>query len=176
MKVSVEIITGTFIDTEVRENATVKELKEKIATDVKLSVKRLILVVGGEDERRMVMEDEDEMTLRDLGVIEDSHMYLFFKHPDLVHKEERSQGGGGGGDDASMEEISSDAENRGETEEEEKTKIDGEEEGKAMKSTEEDSRDAEVEEGEKEKNGEEEKDAAAECEKEEAKEGEEVEV
>lgn len=171
MKVSVEIITGTFIDTEVRENATVKELKEKIATDVKLSVKRLILVVGDEDERRMVMEDEDEMMLRDLGVIEDSHMYLFFKHPDLVYKEERSHGGG---DDASMEEISSDAESRGETEEEEKAKIDGEEEGKAMK-TEEESRDAEVE-GEKEKNGEEAKDAAVVDEKEEAKEGEDVEV
>lgn len=102
------------------------------------------------------MEDEDEMMLRDLGVIEDSHMYLFFKHPDLVYKEERSQGGD---DDASMEDISSDAESRGETEEEEKAKIDGEEEGKAMK-TEEESRDAEVEEGEKENNGEEAKVAA----------------
>ncbi|CAH8382023.1 unnamed protein product [Eruca vesicaria subsp. sativa] len=74
MKVSVEIITGTFIDTEVNEDATVRELKEKIATEVQLSVSRLILMVGHEEERRMVMEDEDEMMLKDLGVREDSHI------------------------------------------------------------------------------------------------------
>ncbi|RID69560.1 hypothetical protein BRARA_C01648 [Brassica rapa] len=144
MKVNVEVITGTFIDAEVSENATVKELKEKIATEVKLSVKRLILVVEDEEEsRRFVKDDEDEMKLIDLGVKEDSHMYLFFKHPDLVFKEERSQGRGDG---ASTEEISSEAESkRGNKEEYEEAK--GEEEDIAMKNGE-----------EEEKNGEETKD------------------
>ncbi|KAF8056810.1 hypothetical protein N665_1267s0012 [Sinapis alba] len=156
MKVSVEIITGTFIDAEVSENATVKELKEKIATEVKLSVKRLILVVKDKEEiRRMVKDDEDEMKLIDLGVKEDSHMYLFFKHPDLVYKEERSQGRG---DDASVEEVSSEAESkRGNKEADEEAK--GEEEDIAMKNGEED-RDVKVEDGEQEKkkDGEETKD------------------
>ncbi|KAF8096076.1 hypothetical protein N665_0318s0025 [Sinapis alba] len=149
MKISVEVITGTFIDAEVSENATVKELKEKIATEVKLSVKRLILVVKDKEEiRRMVKDDEDEMKLIDLGVKEDSHMYLFFKHPDLVYKEERSQGRG---DDASVEEVSSEAESkRGNKEEDEEAK--GEEEDIAMKNGEEDR------EQEKKKNGEETKD------------------
>ncbi|CAN7006670.1 hypothetical protein IGI04_010263 [Brassica rapa subsp. trilocularis] len=144
MKVNVEIITGTFIDAEVNESATVQELKEKIATEVKLSVKRLILVVEDEEEsRRLVKDDEDEMKLIDLGVKEDSHMYLFFKHPDLVSKEERSQGRG---DDASTEEISSEAESkRGNKEEYEEAK--GEEEDIAMTNGE-----------EEEKNGEETKD------------------
>ncbi|CAH8390941.1 unnamed protein product [Eruca vesicaria subsp. sativa] len=151
MKVSVEIITGTFIHAEVNENATVKELKEKIATEVKLSVKRLILVVGdGEEIRRMVKDDEDEMKLMDLGVKEDSHMYLFFKHPDLVYKEERSQGRV---DDASVEEVSSEAESKRENKEENE-EAKGEEEDIAMKNGEED-RDVKVEE---KKNGEEAKD------------------
>ncbi|KAG5396586.1 hypothetical protein IGI04_018400 [Brassica rapa subsp. trilocularis] len=47
----------------------VKKLKEKIATKVKLSVKRLILVLLDEEERRMVTDDEDEMKLKYLGVI-----------------------------------------------------------------------------------------------------------
>ncbi|KAF8108758.1 hypothetical protein N665_0104s0075 [Sinapis alba] len=116
MRISVEIITGTFINTEVTENATVKELKEKIAKEVQLSVRRLILVVGDEEEiRRVVMEDEDETLLIDLGVREDSHMYLFFKLPDLVYKEERSQGKG---DDACMEEIAESKRGNGEEAEE----------------------------------------------------------
>ena len=45
-----------------------KKLKEKIATKVKLSVKRLILVLLDEEERRMVTDDEDEMKLKYLGV------------------------------------------------------------------------------------------------------------
>ncbi|KAJ0261976.1 Ubiquitin-like superfamily protein [Hirschfeldia incana] len=144
MKVNVEIITGTFIDAEVSENATVKELKEKIAKEVKLSMKRLILLVGGGEEiRRMVKDDEDEMELTDLGVKEDSHMYLFFKHPDFVCKEDRSQGRG---DDASVEEVSSEAESkRGNKEEDEESK--GEEEDVAKKNG-----------GEEEQNGEETKD------------------
>lgn len=154
MKVSVEIITGTFIDTEVSENATVKELKEKIATEVKLSVKRLILVVkDGEESRRLVKDDEDEMKLIDLGVKEDSHVYLFFKHPDLVCKEDRSQGRV---DDASVEEVSSEAESkRGNKEkgEEAKEKIDGEEEDVGIKNGEEDR-----EEEKKKNNGEKRKD------------------
>lgn len=44
------------------------KLKEKIATKVKLSVKRLILVLLDEEERRMVTDDEDEMKLKYLGV------------------------------------------------------------------------------------------------------------
>lgn len=148
MKLSVEIITGTFIDTVVSENATVKELKEKISTEVTLPVKRLILVVGNEKERRMLMDDEDEIMLRDLGVREDSHMYLFIKNLDLVSKEERSQEG----DDVSVEEISSEAESRRrENEEDEKAKISGEDEDKEMKNEEE-------EEEEKEKDREDTKD------------------
>lgn len=115
MRVSVEIITGTFINTEVGENATVKELKEKIANEVQLSVRRLILVVGHEEQRRMVREDEDETMLIDLGVREDSHMYLFFKHPDLVYKEERSQGIE---DDDCTEEIAESKRGNGEEDEE----------------------------------------------------------
>ncbi|KAL0710581.1 hypothetical protein Bca4012_017559 [Brassica carinata] len=150
MKVNVEIITGTFIDAEVSENATVKELKEKIAKEVKLSVKRLILLVGnGEEIRRMVKDDEDEMKLTDLGVKEDSHIYLFFKHPDLVCKEERSQGRG---DDASVEEVSSEAESKRGNKEEDEEAAKGEEEDIAMKNGEEDR------EEEKKKNGEETKD------------------
>ncbi|CAN8315720.1 unnamed protein product [Cochlearia groenlandica] len=145
MKVSVEIITGTFIDTDVSENATVRNLKEKLAKEVKLSVNRLILVVRydeeeeeGEDQerRRMVMEDEDEMLLRDLGVGEDSHVYLFFKHLDLVSKEDRSQERGDHDDD------DDNAKSKREEEEEE-----------AMKNGHE-----KLEEEEKENNGEESKD------------------
>ncbi|KAL1216972.1 hypothetical protein V5N11_013898 [Cardamine amara subsp. amara] len=157
MKVTVEILTGTFIDTEVNENATVRDLKENIATELKLPVKRLILLVGDDENRRIVMENEDEMMLRDLGVIEDSHMYLFFMHPDLVFEKERSR---------EEEEISSDAENR-RGNEEDKANINGhEEEDKAMKIDEK----AEGEEEEKEKNGEEKDNDGV---KEEAKESEE---
>lgn len=130
MRVSVEIITGTFINTEVGENATVKELKEKIANEVQLSVRRLILVVGHEEQRRMVREDEDETMLIDLGVREDSHMYLFFKHPDLVYKEERSQGIE---DDDCTEEIAESKRGNGEEDEEAEEKTDGEDEDTAMK-------------------------------------------
>ncbi|AEC08673.1 unnamed protein product [Arabidopsis thaliana] len=169
MKVSVEIITGTFIDTDVSEDATVKQMKEKIAVEVKLPVTRLILVIGDEETRRLVMEDEDDMMLRDLGVGEDSHIYLFFKHPDLVSKEERSKGED---DDDPMEEVSSEAESgRGNEEEVEKAKIDGEEEDQAMKDEEED-RDVKVEEDEEEK--EKEKDGEAKYVKEEAREVEEA--
>ncbi|KAF3513557.1 hypothetical protein F2Q69_00001494 [Brassica cretica] len=146
MKVNVEVITGTFIDAEVSENATVKELKERIATEVKLSVKRLILVVEDEEEsRRLVKDDEDEMKLIDLGVKEDAHMYLFFKHPDLVYKEEKSQGRG---DNASVEELSSEAESkRGNKEEDEDAK--GEEKDIAVKNGEETKDDDNVEDGKK---------------------------
>ncbi|KFK31129.1 hypothetical protein AALP_AA6G071700 [Arabis alpina] len=159
MKLNVEIITGTFVDTEVSENATVKELKEKISTEMKLPVKRLILVVGNEEERRMLMDDGDEMILRDLGIREDTHMYLFFMHLDLVSKEEGSQEG----DDVSVEEISSEAESRrienGEEEEDDdKAKIHGKDEDKEMNIEEED-KDEKVEHGEeKEKDREETKD------------------
>ncbi|CAA0374103.1 unnamed protein product [Arabidopsis thaliana] len=169
MKVSVEIITGTFIDTDVSEDATVKQMKEKIAVEVKLPVTRLILVIGDEETRRLVMEDEDDMMLRDLGVGEDSHIYLFFKHPDLVSKEERSKGED---DDDPMEEVSSEADSgRGNEEEVEKAKIDGQEEDQAMKDEEED-RDVKVEEDEEEK--EKEKDGEAKYVKEEAREVEEA--
>ncbi|XP_010513132.1 PREDICTED: troponin T, skeletal muscle-like [Camelina sativa] len=159
MKVSVEIITGTFIDTDVSEDATVKELKEKVSAEVKLPVTRLILVIGDEGERRMVMEDEDETRLRDLEMGEWSHMYLFFKHPDLVSEEEKRSNGGGEDDDP-MEEVSSDAESRRRNEEE---NINGEEEDdKEMKSEEEEEgRDEKVEdekEEEKEENGDKAKD------------------
>ncbi|KAG2308839.1 hypothetical protein Bca52824_028587 [Brassica carinata] len=155
MRVNVEIITGTFINTEVSETATVKELKEKIAKEVQLSVRRLILVVGHEEERRMVREDEDETMLINLGVREDSHMYLFFKHPDLVYKEERSQEKGDG---ACMEEVSSEAESNrgnGQEDEEAKAEIYGGEENIEMKNGEED-RDVNVDYREKEKKNEEE--------------------
>ncbi|CAN6834239.1 unnamed protein product [Brassica oleracea] len=134
MRVSVEIITGTFINTEVSENATVKELKEKIAKEVQLSVRRLILVVGNEEERRMVMEDEDETMLIDLGVREDSHMYLFFKHPDFGYKEESSQGKK---DDASMEETAESKRRNGEEDEEAEAETDCEDEDTSMKNGEE---------------------------------------
>ncbi|VVB07408.1 unnamed protein product [Arabis nemorensis] len=153
MKLSVEIITGTFIDTVVSENATVKQLKEKISTEVKLPVRRLILVFGNEEERRMLMDDEDEIMLRDLGMREDSHMYLFIKNLDLVSMEERSLEG----DDVSMEEISSEAESRRrENEEDEKVKIDGEDEDKQMKNEEEEEKEKDREDTKDDDNAEEE--------------------
>ncbi|XP_010543074.1 PREDICTED: uncharacterized protein LOC104816105 [Tarenaya hassleriana] len=90
MKVTVEIVTGTYMVKEVSENATVRNLKEEIAAELNLPAKRLILLVGENESRRVVMDYEDEVSLLDLGVSDGSHMYLFFKHLDLVSREENA--------------------------------------------------------------------------------------
>ncbi|KZV20197.1 ubiquitin family protein [Dorcoceras hygrometricum] len=76
MKVVAEILTGGLFYVEVEEEATAKELKEKIADQENLPINRLILMLDAEQRDFM---NKDDISLKEYGVQDGSHVYIFFE-------------------------------------------------------------------------------------------------
>ncbi|KAL7000169.1 hypothetical protein U1Q18_001319 [Sarracenia purpurea var. burkii] len=76
MRVVVEILTGTLFYIQVKENATVADLKKEIGAQENLPSDRLILILGGVNLSCLMIENE--LSLVDYGVQDGSHVYLFF--------------------------------------------------------------------------------------------------
>lgn len=74
MKVVMENLTGTLCYIEVKNDATIKDLKKEIESQQKLPGDRLILVVHG----LVIGKEEENMSLFDCGIHDGSHIYLFF--------------------------------------------------------------------------------------------------
>ncbi|KAJ8636835.1 hypothetical protein MRB53_011102 [Persea americana] len=73
MELVLEILTGKLFHVQIEQNATVKELKKKIAMQEALPEHRLILVL-----RSGPLMKEDQFSLADYGVKEGSQIYVFF--------------------------------------------------------------------------------------------------
>ncbi|OMO55542.1 hypothetical protein CCACVL1_27198 [Corchorus capsularis] len=80
MKVVVEILTGSLFNVEVGDDATLGDLKKEIATQQSLPEDRMMLMIG-DDESRVVIDQEDGAALVDCGVQDGCHVYLFFNLP-----------------------------------------------------------------------------------------------
>ncbi|KAL6521978.1 hypothetical protein OROMI_031855 [Orobanche minor] len=80
MKLIAEILTGSLFYVEIEEDATIQNLKSKIGNQEKLPTSRLILMLDADDERYLL--GNDEFSLKDYGVQDGSHIYIFFQLPD----------------------------------------------------------------------------------------------
>ncbi|KAL6504402.1 hypothetical protein OROGR_026325 [Orobanche gracilis] len=80
MKLMAEILTGSLFYVEIEEDATIQNLKNKIGNQEHLPTGRLILMLDADDERYLL--DNDEISLKDYGVQDGSHIYIFFQLPD----------------------------------------------------------------------------------------------
>lgn len=78
MRVVIEILTGTLFYIEVKDDATVADLKKEIGFQEQLPFDRLILLVEGGNDERLLMS-ENECSLHEYGVEDGSHVYLFFE-------------------------------------------------------------------------------------------------
>ncbi|XP_011074515.1 uncharacterized protein LOC105159224 [Sesamum indicum] len=76
MKLVAEILTGSLFFVEVEDDATVGDLKKKIGEQENLPTERLILMLDA-DERLLL--DRNDVCLKDYGVQDSSHLYIFFK-------------------------------------------------------------------------------------------------
>ncbi|KAK4387536.1 hypothetical protein Sango_2360200 [Sesamum angolense] len=76
MKLVAEILTGSLFFVEVEDNATVGDLKKKIGEQEHLPTRRLILILNA-DERLLL--NGNDVCLKDYGVQDSSHIYIFFK-------------------------------------------------------------------------------------------------
>ncbi|KAK4434501.1 hypothetical protein Salat_0612900 [Sesamum alatum] len=76
MKLVAEILTGSLIYVEVGEDATVGDLQKKIGEQENLPTGRLMLMLDG-DERFLL--NRTDVCLKDYGVRDSSHIYIFFK-------------------------------------------------------------------------------------------------
>lgn len=79
MRVAIEILTGRLFYVEMKDDATVSDLKKKIGFQEQLPFDRLILLVGGNESFIM---SESELSLEDYGIKDGSHVYLFFDNVD----------------------------------------------------------------------------------------------
>lgn len=77
MRVVIEILTGTLFYIEVKDDATVADLKKEIGFQEQLPFDRLILLVDGGNERLLM--SANECSLHEYGVEDGSHVYLFFE-------------------------------------------------------------------------------------------------
>lgn len=77
MKVVVEVLTGTLFYIQVKNYATIGDLKKEIGSQQKLPCDRMILLLDN-DKSRLMSQDQDEVSLVDCGVKDGSHIYLFF--------------------------------------------------------------------------------------------------
>lgn len=67
MKVVVEVLTGTLFYIQVKNDATIGDLKKEIGSQQKLSCDRMILLLDN-DKGRLMSQDQDEVSLVDCGV------------------------------------------------------------------------------------------------------------
>ncbi|KAK6130966.1 hypothetical protein DH2020_035292 [Rehmannia glutinosa] len=72
-----EILTGRLFYIEIGQDATVRDLKKEIGNQENLPTDRLILMLNADGERYLL--DKDEVSLKDCGVEDGSHIYIFFK-------------------------------------------------------------------------------------------------
>ncbi|KAG2397312.1 hypothetical protein LR48_Vigan08g118300 [Vigna angularis] len=87
MKVVMENLTGTLCYIEVKNDATVEDLKKEIERQQKVAGDRLILVLHGDNESLIIGKEEENMSLFDCGIQDGSHIYLFFNplNHDSIH-------------------------------------------------------------------------------------------
>ncbi|KAG8389959.1 hypothetical protein BUALT_Bualt01G0033700 [Buddleja alternifolia] len=78
MKLVIEILTGSLFYVEVGEDATVANLKKQIGDQENLPTDRLILMLDAADQQRYLLVN-DETSVKDYGVKDSSHIYLFFE-------------------------------------------------------------------------------------------------
>ncbi|GAB2215013.1 hypothetical protein Droror1_Dr00019386 [Drosera rotundifolia] len=83
MKLSVEILTGSFFYVQVGEDATLHDLKRAISDQENLSFERLILYLHDNQSGLMI---GDDICLKEFGLGNYSHIYLFFSPVDAVAK------------------------------------------------------------------------------------------
>ncbi|XP_057785836.1 uncharacterized protein LOC131025618 [Salvia miltiorrhiza] len=76
MKLVAEILTGSLFYVEVGADATVGDLKKEIGKQENLPGDRLILLLDAEERYSL---DKDEASLKDYGVEDSSHIYIFFQ-------------------------------------------------------------------------------------------------
>lgn len=76
MKVVTEVLTGGQFYVEVEEEATVRDLKNKIANQENLPIDRLILML---DAQQCDVMNQDDVYLKEYGVQEGSRIYIFFE-------------------------------------------------------------------------------------------------
>ncbi|KAH6816904.1 hypothetical protein C2S51_000507 [Perilla frutescens var. frutescens] len=81
MKLVAEILTGTLFYVEVEEDATVGDLKKEIGKQENLPGDRLILLLDAEERYAL---DKDEAALKDYGIEDSSHIYIFFQPQDSI--------------------------------------------------------------------------------------------
>lgn len=81
MKLVAEILTGSLFYVEVGEDATVGDLKKAIGKQENLPGDRLILLLDAEERYSL---DKDEASLKDYGVGDSSHIYIFFRPQDNI--------------------------------------------------------------------------------------------
>ncbi|KAL4327870.1 hypothetical protein HN51_035132 [Arachis hypogaea] len=82
MKVVVENLTGTLFYIQVKNDATIHDLKREIEAQQKLPFERLILVVDADHTPLMSKEEEERVSLAEYGVQDGSHVYLFLNPVD----------------------------------------------------------------------------------------------
>jgi len=82
MKVVVENLTGTLSYVEVKNDATVEDLKKEIEAQQKLPCDRLLLVLHADNESLIMGKEEEKLSLFDCGIHDGSHIYLFFSSVD----------------------------------------------------------------------------------------------
>lgn len=84
MKLVAEILTGSLFHVEVEEDATVGDLKRAIGEQENLPGDRLILLLDAPDDEERYAMDDDEVSLKDYGVEDSSHIYIFFQYADSI--------------------------------------------------------------------------------------------
>ncbi|XP_022136124.1 uncharacterized protein LOC111007894 [Momordica charantia] len=92
MKLAVENLTGSLFHIQVKDDATVSDLKAEISAhhNNDLPSDRLIFIAD-DNPGRPISKDDDGFSLVDCGVKDGSHIYIFF-HP-LDHEDDRDHGG-----------------------------------------------------------------------------------
>ncbi|KAG6408750.1 hypothetical protein SASPL_131771 [Salvia splendens] len=81
MKLVAEILTGNLFYVEVGEDDTVANLKKAIGKQENLPGDRLILLLDAEERYSL---DKDEAFLKDYGVEDSSHIYVFFRPQETI--------------------------------------------------------------------------------------------
>ncbi|KAG8377749.1 hypothetical protein BUALT_Bualt08G0065400 [Buddleja alternifolia] len=78
MKVVAEILTGSLFYVNIEEDANVGELKKQIGSNQEnLPTNRLILMLDADQQRFLLVKDE--VSLKEYGVQDGSHIYIFFE-------------------------------------------------------------------------------------------------
>ncbi|EYU32795.1 hypothetical protein MIMGU_mgv1a020662mg [Erythranthe guttata] len=83
MKLVAELLTGSLFYVEVKEDDTVGDLKREIGDQENLPTDRLIFILDDFYNNRTLM-DNNETPLKDYGVRDSSHIYIFFEPADDI--------------------------------------------------------------------------------------------